>query len=184
MRKSIYYLFTVVLAGLVVAVGMPQKASAAGTAKNVILIIGDGMGPQQVGLLLTYARQAPNSVLKNRVTAFDRMMEKGIMGISMHYANGVLVTDSAASATQLASGVAAGSEMIGVDKDGNPTFTILERAKKAGKSTGLVSDTRVTHATPAAFAAHQTHRSHENAIAVDMVKRRARCDVGRRAAVG
>ena len=60
MRKSIYYLFTVVLAGLVVAVGMAQKASAAGTAKNVILIIGDGMGPQQVGLLLTYAHAISN----------------------------------------------------------------------------------------------------------------------------
>ena len=134
------------------------------------MVIGDGMGPQQLGLLLAYAKQAPHSVIKNRTTAFDRMMREGaVMGFSMTHAANVLITDSAASGTQLASGTAAGSEMIGGDKDGNPTVTILERAEKMGKSTGLISDTMITHATPAAFAAHQPHRSLENAIAVDML---------------
>ena len=91
------------------------------------------------------------------------------MGLSMTHAANVLVTDSAASGTQLASGTAAGSEMIGGGKEGNPTVTILERAEKMGKSNGLISDTMITHATPAAFAAHQPHRSLENAIAVDML---------------
>ena len=138
--------------------------------KNVVLIIADGMGPEQVGLLLSYARQAPNSVIKDRRTAFDRIMDEGgVMGISLTYPSGALVTDSAASGTQLAAGRFAGSEMIGADKDGNPVETILEKAIKTGKSTGLVSDTRLTHATPAAFAAHQPHRSLENEIAVDML---------------
>lgn len=138
-------------------------------AKNVIMIIGDGMGPQQVGLLLSYARQAPNSVIKSRTTAFDRMADNGLMGISMTSADNVLVVDSAASATQLATGQYSGSEMIGADKDGNTAESILEKAKLMGKSTGLVSDTRITHATPAGFAAHQSHRSLENEIAVDML---------------
>ncbi len=147
-----------------------RNQSASGKVNNIIMIVGDGMGPQQVGLLLTYARQAPNSVIKNRTTAFDRILnDGGILGVSMTYAANTLVTDSAASATQLASGIPAGSEMIGSDKDGNPTTTILEIAKKLGKSTGLISDTRITHATPAAFAAHQVHRSLENSIAVDML---------------
>ncbi|MEK8016142.1 MAG: alkaline phosphatase, partial [Candidatus Parabeggiatoa sp.] len=59
-------------------------------------------------------------------------------------------------------------EMIGCDQFGNSAKTILEIAQDLGKSTGLVSDTRMTHATPAAFAAHQTHRSKENAIALDI----------------
>jgi alkaline phosphatase len=63
----------------------------------------------------------------------------------------------------------AGSEMIGVDKDGNRQATILDKAKKLGKATGLVSDTRITHATPAAFAAHQAHRSLETHIAEDLL---------------
>lgn len=138
---------------------------------NVILVIGDGMGPQQVGLLLSYARQAPSSVIESRKTAFDRMIEQGDakLTISTTHAAGTLVTDSAASASQLATGYFAGSEMLGLDKDGNRRETIVEKAKRIGKATGLVSDTRITHATPAAFAAHQTHRSLENEIAEDLL---------------
>ena len=137
--------------------------------KNVIMIIGDGMGPQQVGLLLSYARQAPHGVIANRATALDRMMEQGRLGISLPYTAGTLVTDSAASATQLATGKFAGAEMLGLDKDGNAQETIIEKARRMGKATGLVSDTRITHATPSAFAAHQTHRSQENNIPEDLL---------------
>jgi alkaline phosphatase len=137
--------------------------------KNVIMIIGDGMGPQQVGLLLSYARQAPHSVIVNRTTALDRMMDQGRLGISMTYTADSLVTDSAASATQLATGKFAGAEMLGLDKDGNTQENIIEKARRLGKATGLVSDTRITHATPAAFASHQTHRSHENSIPEDLL---------------
>jgi len=147
-----------------------QVSKVAEKPKNVILLVGDGMGPEQLGLLLTYARQAPNSVFIDGKTSFDRIMDDGgIMGFSMTNANNVLVTDSAASGSQLATGVYSGSEMIGLDKDGNPVETVVEKAIKAGKSTGLISDTRLTHATPAAFASHQAHRSMENEIAVDML---------------
>ena len=60
--------------------------------------------------------------------------------------------------------------MIGLNAIGDPVPTILEKAKAMGKATGLVSDTRLTHATPAAFAAHQAHRSMETAIAEDMLR--------------
>ncbi len=134
------------------------------------MIIGDGMGPEQVGLLLTYAKQAPNSVIVEGQTAFDKIMAQGgSMGFSMTHAKNVLVVDSAASGSQLATGQFSGSEMIGLDANGDPAVTVLERAKAAGKSTGLISDTRVTHATPAAFAAHQAHRKMENEIAVEML---------------
>jgi alkaline phosphatase len=140
-----------------------------GKVKNVILIIGDGMGPQQIGLLLSYARQAPHGVLKGRTTALDRMMADGRMGISLTYTGDSLVTDSAASATQLATGAFARSEMLGIDVNGNIPENIVEKARRLGKMTGLVSDTRITHATPAAFAAHETHRSQENDIAEDLL---------------
>ena len=142
--------------------------------KNVILMIGDGMGAQQVGLLEEYARRAPNSIYndKGNTTALSKFAKDGLMGLSLsapHGANGSLVVDSACSASQLATGVAAGSEMIGLDNNGNIVETILEKAKAQGKATGLVSDTRITHATPAAFAAHQPHRSLESQIAVELV---------------
>ena len=139
--------------------------------KNIILIIGDGMGPGQIGLLEAYARQASNPIIKNRVTAFDRMLnENGVLGVSMTFAANVLVTDSAASATQLALGFPANSESIGADSEGNSHDSILSIAKKRDKATGIVSDVRLTHATPAAFAAHQPHRTLENEIAVDMLE--------------
>jgi len=143
--------------------------------KNVILMIGDGMGAQQVGLLEEYARRAPNSTYKSAggKTALSKLGEAGQLGLSLNapYGDtGSLVVDSACSATQLATGLAAGSEMVGLDHNGNVVETILEKAKQQGKATGLVSDTRITHATPAAFAAHQPHRSFEPEIAEQLIE--------------
>ncbi|MFT6986191.1 MAG: alkaline phosphatase [Psychromonas sp.] len=140
--------------------------------KNVILMIGDGMGPGQMGLLEEYARKAPHSIYQGRDTAIKTLIDNGVLGMSLDSPADALVVDSACSASQLASGVDAPSEAIGIDVDGNSVESVLEIAKKLGKSTGLVSDTRLTHATPAAFAAHQAHRSLESAIAEDMLANR------------
>lgn len=136
--------------------------------RNVVLIIGDGMGPQQIGLLELYARRAPGSPYSGP-TAFKHMADTGSTGFSLHYPMDRAVVDSACSATQLALGVPAPSEAIGVDERGDPQPSVLVRAMEAGKATGLVSDTRMTHATPAAFAAHVPHRSLENQIAEQMI---------------
>lgn len=138
--------------------------------KNIILMIGDGMGPQQVGLLEEYATRAPNSIYQGDNSAIAKLANLGVTGLSLHGPADKLVVDSACSATQLATGVAAGSEMIGLNRAGHKVPTILEKAKGLGKSTGLVSDTRLTHATPAAFAAHLIHRSMENEIAEQMIQ--------------
>ncbi|WP_281646551.1 alkaline phosphatase [Parendozoicomonas sp. Alg238-R29] len=155
-----------------VALAMAASTGAfaeAGKAKNVILMIGDGMGPQQLSMLESYARLAPSSIYKGGETAMTRLVNAGTMGLSMTYPDGSVVVDSASSASQLATGKPSPSEAIGLDQSGNPAETILEKAKKMGKATGLVSDTRLTHATPASFAAHQPHRSMENQIAEDML---------------
>jgi alkaline phosphatase len=128
------------------------------------------MGPQAIGLLTAYARYAKHA--PERHTNLDRLLEDGEIGLVHHEAFQVLVTDSAASATQMASGKWALSETIGLDTEGEPTVTMLNIAQKMGKSVGLVTDTRITHATPAAFAAHQPHRSRENAIAADLLDSR------------
>jgi alkaline phosphatase len=140
--------------------------------KNVIIMIGDGMGPQQVGLLVTYAHHAPHSVYRSSrgKTALERIMEEGTLGYSRIEPAGALVTDSGASSTQMASGEWAGAQMIGLDQHGNVVKTILEIAQDMGKSTGLVTDAAITGATPASFAAHQTHRSKKDEIAVDLLQ--------------
>ncbi len=146
--------------------GQTQEVTS---VKNVIMIIGDGMGPGQLGMLEEYATRAPASIYNGHPTAMSTFSQQGVMGLSANGPNGSLVVDSACSASQLATGVPSGSEMIGLDAEGNPVETILEKAKAMGKATGLVSDTRLTHATPAAFAAHQPHRSLENEIAYEML---------------
>ncbi len=137
--------------------------------RNVILMIGDGMGPQQVGLLMAYARYAAHSAVPDRTAAIERMFNEGVLGVMRTECNGDLVVDSAASATQLSTGQLAGSEMIGIDYQGNRVEHILEIAHRLGKSGGLVTETRITHATPAGFAAHQQNRNMENEIAVDLL---------------
>ncbi len=138
--------------------------------KNVILMIGDGMGPQQIGLLELYAREAPNSIYAGKSTGLSKFAQAGVMGMSMVHPGDAIVVDSACSATQLAIGKMSPSEAIGLDAQGNPQETLLEKAKRLGKATGLVSDTRVTHATPASFASHKPHRSLENEIAEEMLQ--------------
>ena len=152
-----------------IALSIAPLCSYSAEIKNVILMIGDGMGPQQVGMLETYANYAPNSVYQGKKTALYKLAQEGVIGSSMTNPEDAIVVDSACSATMLATGVITASEVIGVDSQGNAVETVLEKAKRLGKATGLVSDTRLTHATPAAFAAHQPHRSLENEIAEQML---------------
>lgn len=138
-------------------------------AKNVILMIGDGMGPGQISLLYHFIKNSKTAKRKNIKYAFDRF-NKGSFGISITAPHDKIVVDSACSATQLAIGESSRSEMIGLNKDGNTTLTILEKAQKNGLATGLVSDTRMTHATPASFASHVANRWSEDKIAQGMIE--------------
>ncbi len=148
----------------------PMHAPPPDVPRNVVLIIGDGMGTQQLGLLGLYARKAPSGAYGDGPTAFDRLAEAGETGLSWHDPAGELVTDSACSATQLALGRGSVPEALGVDATGEPRSTILETAREVGWATGLVSDTRLTHATPAAFASHLPHRDDETTAAVQMLE--------------
>jgi alkaline phosphatase len=176
---SLHRLFAALI-GLAVCVackGPARKGEAlapAGPApvRNVIVMIGDGMGFQQVGFLVSYARHAPHSIYRPRggESALERILQEGTIGVARHESADTLVTDSAASATQMASGEWSRPETIGLDLHGNVVTTILEVAEQRGKSTGLVTDTGITHATPAAFAAHQPDRSRQDGIAVDLLE--------------
>lgn len=146
-----------------------RDAPAATRVRNVILVIGDGMGPQQVSLANLYARHAPRSVVPERTLALVRLMAEGRTGLSSTEPADGLVNDSAGSATQLATAGPSRPGMIGVDADGNPAETVLEKAKRAGYATGLVSNVRITDATPAAFAAHRPYRYQEAEIAEDLL---------------
>lgn len=122
---------------------------------SVILMIGDGMGTGQLAA-------ARYSNVPHLVLAMDHLRWEGL--VSTHSADD-LVTDSAAAATALATGYKTNNGVVGVDPNGIVLETVLERAESLGLSTGLVTTTRITHATPAALAAHVSSRGLEDEIA-------------------
>lgn len=134
------------------------------TPRNIILLIGDGMGPQQVGLLFDWAEASGHES-----TEFEQLMRTGEIGIVRTGATDSPLTDSAASATSIATGIRTRNGYVGVGPDGERLTTVLELAANRGMKTGLVTSTRVTHATPACFAAHVDDRGQEAEIARQLV---------------
>lgn len=163
-------LLTALLFSLISCQLSPSHQTSVKTPKNIILLIGDGMGPQQVSSLYYLAKYGSEDPVSFENLSFQRLAEKGNMTISATDPINKIVVDSACSATQLALGEQTFPEFIGVDKKGNDGATILEKAKGKGLATGVVSDTRITHATPASFAAHASNRFLENEIAVSLLE--------------
>ena len=126
------------------------------TAKNVILLIGDGMGDSEITAARNFARGAAG--------AFPGLDALPVTGQYTHYSLNPktkkpdYVTDSAASATVWNTGVKSYNGAIGVNVDGKPQTNLFELAKKAGKATGNVSTAEIQDATPAAVFAHVTAR--------------------------
>jgi len=130
--------------------------------RSVIFFIGDGMGSSQISLGRLAAKESKQPY------NLDRFKVTGLVNT---HSNDMHVTDSAASATALATGVKTDNWMIGQDPEGRRLETILEVAHREGYATGLVTTTRITHATPAAFAAHVKHRGMERDIAAQLVEK-------------
>ncbi len=127
-------------------------------AKNIILMIGDGMGLTQISAGI-YANG-------NR-TEFERF---NTVGIHKPYSSDQLITDSAAGATAFACGQKTFNGAIAVDQDTVPLYTILEEAEARGLATGLIATSSLVHATPACFIAHNKSRTNYEEIAADFLQ--------------
>ena len=127
-------------------------------AKNVILVVGDGMGAAQREAIELASAGAYGTLV------MDRLPHAGLVGTNSANKDQP-ITDSAAAATAMASGVKTYNGRVGVDTRNAAVPTVLERAKGAGKAVGLVTTSSVTDATPAAFAAHVDDRSQQRQIA-------------------
>ena len=129
--------------------------------KNVILMIGDGMGPNDIILTekLSSSRYSFGLILNQIVNT----------GFSTTYSNSSEVTDSAAAGTALATGVKTDNGRLGISSDGKTLKNVSEYAREKGKKVGLVTNDKATGATPAAFAVHMTSRNATSLIAQDIV---------------
>ncbi len=125
--------------------------------KNIIFMIGDGMGLSHV-----HAAMTANG---------GSLSLEGISHVGLHktFSATSYITDSGASGTAMACGKKTYNGAIGVDVDHNELESILKVAERNGLATGLVATSTITHATPAAFIANDTLRKNYQAIAADFL---------------
>ena len=121
--------------------------------RNVILVIADGFGPT--------AQSFARGFAENRTLTLDSVL----LGQIRTAAADSLITDSAAAATAFHCGVKGQNRSVGFDVFGRPCRGLMDFAAEAGYATGVVTNTRITHATPAAFSARHADRNAELEIA-------------------
>ena len=160
-RSKSVLCFMLLCASLVLTASI---ASAASAPKYVFYFIGDGMGPAQRQSAQYFRKiEANNPEAKLVMNSFP------VSALVTTHSDNTLITDSGAGGTALATGFKTTNNMISKLPDGTDVQTIAEAAHQAGYAVGIATTTRITHATPAAFSAHNEHRSNENDIAVDQL---------------
>jgi alkaline phosphatase len=181
MRKKIFAGLAAGLCVLLLSTGV-----LANTAKNVILMVSDGLGmngweaARISGSPMTYDGYAGTDVYFYGMTHYmlnpdgtPQGYDKAQMWSDFNYAKGnddyTAFTDSAAAATAMYSGEKTYNGAIGVDIDGHPVTSYFEMAAAAGKATGAVSSVEISHATPAAVDAHNVSRNNYAEIASEMI---------------
>jgi len=152
--------------GLIVSVILGIAAGAvceqSAGAKVVILMIGDGMGFEQLKAASLYAYGREGALTMQQLPVRSR--------VRTHPAEGAhVITDSAAAATAMATGTKVRRGVISLRIPGNrePLETALEYHRDRGLATGLVTTTYITHATPAGFGSHAEDRNLLTEIASD-----------------
>ena len=140
-------LISITMLALLFATSCNNNVAEKPQVKNVIYLIGDGMGFGAVSSLL---------LSEDSVTGFE---QAPVIGLSETCSANNYVTDSPAGGTALACGVRTKNGYLGVDPEGKPLTSILRKAQAMGKRSGIVVNTVLTEATPAAFYAGVTSRS-------------------------
>jgi alkaline phosphatase len=141
---------------------MPKVlASVERKAKNIILLIGDGMSLSQVSAY-RLIKGGPNS----RITV-DRFPYSGIV---LTHAENAVITDSASSATAYSTGRKTNNGALGMDSENNELENLTETLDQYGFVSSLLATSEVTHATPAAFASHVDLRWKTDEISTQMMQ--------------
>ena len=127
---------------LLFVVGITSNAIAQHEIKNIIFLIGDGMGLSSVSMMQLENNYEP--------TIFDRAEN---IALQKTYSLDNRVTDSAASGTALATGTKTNNTMLGETPDGKDLVSLMDIAHEHGMQTGVIATTYLQHATPGAFYA-------------------------------
>jgi len=167
-----------IFAGFLVA-SAPSSSAPPGV-KNIIVMIADGCGYNHIHAASLYRYGRTDRQVYERFPVRYGMSTYSVSGsydpskawASFDYVRSG-ATDSAAAATAMATGDKTYEGAIGVDKNGQPLKTVLERAEELGKATGVITSVPISHATPASFVAHNPRRDSYEEIAQEMILRSA-----------
>ncbi|MCL1835022.1 MAG: alkaline phosphatase [Oscillospiraceae bacterium] len=170
-----------IILALVLSLSLSITASAATLSdmlqpndgiKNIIVMVPDGMSIANLTLTRWYNAydEATGKIDPDCKMALDEMAS-GLVRNWWIAPDGTIgaITDSAPAATAMGTGVKSNNKFLGVDENSVPVASILEAAKLAGKSTGVVATSQVMHATPAGWTSHYPDRSQEEIIAEQQV---------------
>jgi alkaline phosphatase len=127
--------------------------------KNIILMIGDGMGLPQIALM--------QYRLKNGTPFYLDSFQ--VVGLQKTHSLSHIITDSGAAATAMSTGNKTYNNAIGVGPDTLPRENLMELAEQKGIHTGVIVTSSVINATPAGFVCHQTFRGFSEEIALDFL---------------
>ena len=134
-----------------------QEPPQSNEVRNIIFLIGDGMGLEQVSCAW---------VLNHGKLNLDNMSH---IGLSRTYATDELITDSGAGGTALAAGVKTAYSHVGTAADTTDLYSILVDAAKVGKKTGTVVTCHFADATPCDFCCHNEYRYNQDDLIADYV---------------
>lgn len=144
--------------------GIFEKRTYSGVAKNIIFLVSDGMsiGTLTIADLLKQSGMGEKSHWINLYENPDRKFHRGLMDMAPLNST---VTDSSAASSSWGCGHRINNGAVNMGPNDEVYRTILEIFRDAGKSTGMVTTTRITHATPAGFSTNVPVRGMENEIA-------------------
>ncbi|KZN60207.1 hypothetical protein N473_24825 [Pseudoalteromonas luteoviolacea CPMOR-1] len=152
------------ISAVAAAISLMATSQVYAAPKNIIYMIGDGMGPAYTTAYRYYKDDKTTKVVEP--TVFDSIL----VGMAHTYPDdNTVVTDSAAGATALSTATKSYNGAIAVDTKKKPLKTMLQMAKEQGMTTALVATSQINHATPASFAAHNESRRNYDEIANDYV---------------
>ncbi len=153
-----------------------------GRAKNIILMIGDGMGISTVTAGRIFTGQAKGKDGESHILEMEKLP---YTALSRTYAHNAQVSDSASTVTALTTGAKTSIRTIGVDQTvpygdcaaskGHELTSLFELAEDAGRATGVVTTARITHATPSGVYGHVANRGWENDAVMDEETHKAGC---------
>jgi alkaline phosphatase len=129
---------------------------------GIILFVGEGLSPARLAPTRTYAAGASTRL---------NMDSMPYAALVMNYSKDFAAPDQASAASAIATGERVTNRAIAVNGEGKPIKSIVELAREYGRATGLVTDTKLTDATSAAFYAHRLDASDTEKIAADFVDR-------------